>query len=504
MTSQGTISKRCGCRDQRTAKPLGAGCPQLRGDDGAWTEHGSWRYQRSLPTLPGGPRKQLRRGGFATAEAAEADRDHVTQLLAVAGDNRIAAAEVATAILEAKAGPLPDLDTVRRRAMAGTPLDGGATMAQYLPEWLGRCGVDANTLRGYRSHVDLYLIPYLGHIKVGELKLRHVREMFEAIDERNETIREAKNSPHQHVRDSVRGQRTQTRSTYRRIRATLSTAMTAAISEELATVNPAKAYKIPKAGRPKARVWTPERVAAWKATGEQPSPVMVWTAEQTGRFLDFIADDPLYALFHIIALRGLRRGEAVGLRHADLDLTNRRIIVTNQIAQHGWEPVQKPPKTGAGDRVIALDDYSLDILQTHIARHMHLRQLRGPRWQPNDMLFCDTNGNPLHPATVTDLFNRLRTASGLPPIRLHDLRHGAASIAHAAGADIKSISTQLGHSSITITADTYTEVFAEVDLKSANAAADVIARNRRPAPTTGPAPRQRRTTPTGQTLALVG
>jgi integrase len=69
--------------------------------------------------------------------------------------------------------------------------------------------------------------------------------------------------------------------------------------------------------------------------------------------------------------------------------------------------------------------------------------------------------------------------AGLPPIRLHDLRHGAASIAHAGGADIKTISKQLGHSSIAITADTYTEVFEEVDLAAAEAAARVVPLRRR-------------------------
>ncbi|MFC7757530.1 tyrosine-type recombinase/integrase [Catellatospora bangladeshensis] len=193
-----------------------------------------------------------------------------------------------------------------------------------------------------------------------------------------------------------------------------------------------------------------------------------------------MADDPLYALFHIIAMRGLRRGEAVGLRHADVDLTGHRLIITNQIAQHGWQPVQKKPKTGAGDRVVTLDDYSAEVLHLHLTRQATLKRLRGTAWHDTGMVFTDPGGKPLHPATVTDLFRQLADACGLPPIRLHDLRHGAASIAHAAGADIKSISTQLGHSGIAIAADTYTEVFAEVDRNTANAAARVVPRTRRP------------------------
>ncbi len=90
------------------------------------------------------------------------------------------------------------------------------------------------------------------------------------------------------------------------------------------------------------------------------------------------------------------------------------------------------------------------------------------------MLFTQADGQPLHPQTVTNRFRQLIRHADLPPIRLHDLRHGAASIAHAAGADLKSISTLLGHSTITITADTYTQVFAEVDHAQAAASAAII------------------------------
>ncbi|NEA47704.1 tyrosine-type recombinase/integrase [Streptomyces sp. SID10815] len=83
------------------------------------------------------------------------------------------------------------------------------------------------------------------------------------------------------------------------------------------------------------------------------------------------------------------------------------------------------------------------------------------------------------------LFGRRRWAPaakmvGLPPVRLHDLRHGAATLAHAAGADLKDIQEMLGHSSITITADTYTSLLPEADLAIAEAAARLVPRARAP------------------------
>ncbi|WTI14615.1 tyrosine-type recombinase/integrase [Streptomyces sp. NBC_00820] len=85
----------------------------------------------------------------------------------------------------------------------------------------------------------------------------------------------------------------------------------------------------------------------------------------------------------------------------------------------------------------------------------------------------------LHPANVTRRFIELYEEIGLPPVRLHDLRHGAATLAHAAGAGLKDIQEMLGHSSITITADTYTSLLPEADLAIAEAAARLVPRAQR-------------------------
>jgi hypothetical protein len=64
--------------------------------------------------------------------------------------------------------------------------------------------------------------------------------------------------------------------------------------------------------------------------------------------------------------------------------------------------------------------------------------------------------------------------SGLPPVRLHDLRHGAASLAHCAGVDLKTVQAQLGHSSIVLTADTYTSVLTDLLAYAAEATARLV------------------------------
>lgn len=88
------------------------------------------------------------------------------------------------------------------------------------------------------------------------------------------------------------------------------------------------------------------------------------------------------------------------------------------------------------------------------------------------MVFTQDDGSPLHPADVTEHFQHLARQAGLPPIRLHDLRHGAATTALAAGVEMKVVQHMLRHASLTTTSDLYTNVLPEL----ARAAAEATAR----------------------------
>jgi integrase len=80
----------------------------------------------------------------------------------------------------------------------------------------------------------------------------------------------------------------------------------------------------------------------------------------------------------------------------------------------------------------------------------------------------------LRPDFLTIVFRRLNTASGLPPVRLHDLRHGAASLSLAAGNDLRTVQALLGHASITLTADTYATVLPDLAHHAAEATARLL------------------------------
>lgn len=163
-----------------------------------------------------------------------------------------------------------------------------------------------------------------------------------------------------------------------------------------------------------------------------------------------------------------------------------RATVAKQLVVNGWEVYEDDPKTDAGARTIALDSDTVQALKRHRTQQDKDRKEWESAWVETGRVFTRENGELLHPANVTRRFIELHEELGLPPIRLHDLRHGAATLAHAAGAGLKDIQEMLGHSSITITSDTYTSLLPEADLAIAEAAARLVPRARTTSENTAP------------------
>ena len=285
----GSVYRRCGCRDEITGRLLGARCAGLRAPG-----HGSWYFSADFPSASG-QRRRVRRGGFATKAAAAAARE-------------------ALASPEGSAEP-------------------GPPTGEWLIRWLeSRVSLRESTARGYAAHVRGYLVPYLGTIPLVDLTAGDVQAMFTAF-----------------TRDeSVLG-RPVTAATLHRLHATLRAALNGAVRAGLIPVNPGRHPELPKAARPRAQVWTPALTERWQQEGCRPA-VGVWTASQTAQFLRQARGHRLYALFHLIALRGMRRGEAAGLRWSDLDLDldAGTLTVTGQLQQLGGRMVVGPPKSDAG------------------------------------------------------------------------------------------------------------------------------------------------------------
>jgi len=171
-------------------------------------------------------------------------------------------------------------------------------------------------------------------------------------------------------------------------------------------------------------------------------------------------------------MRGLRRGEACGLKWEDLDLDEGLAYLSRQI-QEGPDGRLRacPLKTESSCRAVAMDPQTVTVLRAH--HSWQARWLSESGIETQGWVFTDEIGRPLSPDCLTRTFNRLVEESGLPPVRLHDLRHGAATLI-LAGDELKTIADQLGHSSVVLTADTYLSVAVELGLKSAAEAARLV------------------------------
>jgi site-specific recombinase XerD len=119
------------------------------------------------------------------------------------------------------------------------------------------------------------------------------------------------------------------------------------------------------------------------------------------------------------------------------------------------------------------------VLRDHRLLQDAERILAGTGWVETGLVFTQSDGTALHPADVTDRFQEIIAEIGLPPVRLHDLRHAAATLALAGGAEMKVVQNLLGHANINFTADTYTSVLPELHRIAAENAAALIPRAHR-------------------------
>lgn len=140
----------------------------------------------------------------------------------------------------------------------------------------------------------------------------------------------------------------------------------------------------------------------------------------------------------------------------------------------GVQTVRLPGPGDGRARVIALDRTTVAALRAHRHRQQAERAAAGERWRETGYVFTTPAGTPLPPDGLTRLVRRLVRESGLPPVTLHGLRHGAATLALAAGTDLKIVHEPLGHSTITLTADTYTSVLPETAYTAAEDAARLL------------------------------
>lgn len=196
-----------------------------------------------------------------------------------------------------------------------------------------------------------------------------------------------------------------------------------------------------------------------KAATPRPKRFRPLTATEARQFLDAARTDRLHALYELALRTGLRKGELLGLRWEDLDLTTGTASIRRSLQRTRTGGLTHlPTKTRASERRIALPTECLHSLKEHKQQQDKERGTAGPAWQDSGLVFTTPTGRPFDPANLTRRFRSFLDRAGLRRIRFHDLRHSTATLLLEQGVDLVVIKELLGHAHIGVTAGVYAHV----------------------------------------------
>jgi integrase len=185
----------------------------------------------------------------------------------------------------------------------------------------------------------------------------------------------------------------------------------------------------------------------------------IWTADQVREFLSATADDRLNALWAVLAMTGMRRGEALGLRWQDIEVGKRRINIVQTRTTAGQLEVIGDTKTERSRRRLLIDDGTAAALRAFKKLAAAEQLAAGEVYDTtSDLVFKDELGRPIKVDRVSRAFKAAAKAADLPEIRLHDLRHSWATRAMEAGVPSRVVADHLGHSTTNITENLYQHV----------------------------------------------
>jgi integrase len=174
--------------------------------------------------------------------------------------------------------------------------------------------------------------------------------------------------------------------------------------------------------------------------------------------LDAVAEHRLYAMFVVFTLLGLRRSEVLGLQWSDVDLDQGVIRILRGLHRVDGKLVVLPTKTHGSERSVPLPPIILRALRAHRKRQDAERESLGARWPNLGYVFTTPIGTPIDPRNCTRLVQTERRRAGLPPIRLHDLRHGCVSVLLDLGTPPRTVMEIVGHSTMEMTMTVYGHV----------------------------------------------
>ncbi|KYH31125.1 site-specific integrase [Neomoorella mulderi] len=309
----------------------------------------------------------------------------------------------------------------------------GETLGEWLDIWFAnyvKPRVRPTTRDNYEATIRKHIKPYIGDQKLGQLLPSHLQALY-----------------NRKLAEGLSGR------TVRLIHTVLHAALKQAVKEGLAVRNVAEATSPPRWEKKEMRVLSPE---------------------EQNRLLEALESHRLYAAFLLDMATGLRRGELLGLKWEDIDLKQGLIHVKRTLVRVKAEngPVKtalvfQEPKTAHGRRTIPIPESILPELKAHKKRQAQEKLIMGQNYQDNGLVFCGIDGRPLDPSSFGDHFAKLAKKAGIEEASMHTLRHTFATRLLELNEHPKIVQELLGHSTITMTLDTYSHVSPELKKQAA-------------------------------------
>jgi integrase len=338
-----------------------------------------------------------------------------------------------------------DPGTARRRAkQLGTFATKRAALAHRKALLEGRAGTDAERLGDF---LEVWLRSKEGRVAVSTFDQytwavrRHITPLLGAVRLRDLTAELLDGWVAQLTAPSSSGRPRLGPTSARMVRKVLSMALEEAVQRGRIQRNPVALTQPPQPDRSRRKLG--------------------WTLDEARSFLQAAADHRLYGAFHLCLVTGMRRGEILALRWADLDLDNHQLEVVQQLALERGRPVLKQLKTERSDRVVTYGPSTAAVLAAHRERQRQEAAFVGPAWQHSGLVFTTALGGWVDPNNFRRLMDNLIYKAGVARITPKGLRHTAQSVGRVVVGDDKVMQERLGHADIGITLNTYTHTVSD-------------------------------------------
>lgn len=295
------------------------------------------------------------------------------------------------------------------------------TLEVYLTYWLEKVAkltIRTRTYEQYSSTLRVHLIPGLGTIELQKLTIQQVQDFYAGLHEEGQAA-----------------------SSISAIHAVLHRALNYAVKNSLVARNVAS-----YASRPMVRRYKPK----------------VLTEEQANKLIEAVKGQRIEAFIILALTTAARRGELLALHWDDIDFRLKAMRIERSLTTaKGRGHYEGETKTETSRRTVLLADIAIDVLHEHRMRQDEMKASRlesGKSWLEKGLVFCGVDGDYLLFDTVHRLFSATLRDAGLPHMRIHDLRHSAATLLLVKGVHPKVVQELLGHSNISMTMDVYSHV----------------------------------------------